>query len=414
MSIINIGGVSTTTLANQFKTPLYVYDQSVIESTINTFLTTFVSDNFPTKIIYASKAFQALAMVNLIAEFGLGLDVVSGGELYTALKSNLPVEDIYFHGNNKSPEELEFSFKSGVEHIICDNFMELEVLSTLAYKYERKINIMLRLNVGIEAYTHEYIITSHIDSKFGMDFYSEECQKCIVLLKNHPYLVFEGIHSHIGSQIFDLTAWFASIDKLVDYLKNFEEELVLNIGGGFGISYTVDDEPLPLDQSLKQIIAYVEVALAYNNVKIKQLIIEPGRSIVGNAGSTLYTLGYQKQTPEKLYYFVDGGMSDNLRPALYQAKYEADIANKMDMPKTNKVTVAGKCCESGDVLIEECMLPDAEAGDILITYTTGAYGYSMSNQYNKNLIPAVVFVKNGEAREVVRRQTFEDLLIYDV
>jgi diaminopimelate decarboxylase len=273
---------------------------------------------------------------------------------------------------------------------------------------------MLRLNVGIEAHTHEYIITSHIDSKFGIAFDSDECQKCLNLLAENPYLKFEGVHSHIGSQIFDLTAWYASIDKLVTYLKTFDQPLVLNIGGGFGIKYTEDDQPIPLAESLKLLIAYVEKAVTEQNVIISKLMIEPGRSIVGNAGSTLYTVGYQKQTPQKLYYFVDGGMSDNLRPSLYQAKYDCDIANKLDAPKTEKVTVAGKGCESGDILIEETLLPPAEIGDILVTYTTGAYGYSMSNQYNKNLVPAVVFVKDGVAREVIRRQTFENLMDYEV
>jgi len=420
MSILEIGGVRTTELASKFKTPLYVYDQERLESTLETFVTHFKSDHFPTNIIYASKAFQAVQMVNLVAQYGLGVDVVSAGELFIALRSVMSRDKIYFHGNNKTPDELAFAFKSGIKHIICDNLMELQVINDLAQKFKQEMNIMLRLNVGIEAHTHEYIITSHIDSKFGISFESDECQNCLDLLKNNPYLKFEGIHSHIGSQIFDLTAWYASIDKLVGYLKAFDESnlfdfpLVLNIGGGFGIKYTEDDTPIPLDESLKLLIGYVEKVLIEQDVTIKELMIEPGRSIVGNAGCTLYTVGYQKKTPEKLYYFVDGGMSDNLRPSLYQAKYACDIANRMDAPKTEVVTVAGKCCESGDVLIEECLLPVAEAGDLLVTYTTGAYGHSMSNTYNKNMTPAVVFVKNGRTREVVRRQTLEDLIQYDI
>ena len=414
MSILEIGGVRVDELVNKFKTPLYVYDQEQIEDTLSTFVDNFKSEQFATKIIYASKAFQAVQMVDLIAEYGLGLDIVSSGELFTATKSKMPREMIYFHGNNKTPEELDLAFKLGVKHIICDNFMELEVINQLAHEYKQEMNIMLRLNVGVEAHTHEYIITSHIDSKFGFSFDSDECKNCLNLLKDNPYLKLEGIHSHIGSQIFDLTAWYASIDKLIEYLKTFERPLVLNIGGGFGIKYTNEDQPLDLADSLKLLIAYVEKGLSEQDVTITQLMIEPGRSIVGNAGSTLYTVGYQKQTPQKLYYFVDGGMSDNLRPALYQAKYECDIANKMNAPKTKKVTVAGKCCESGDILIEECMLPEAEQGDILVTYTTGAYGYSMSNQYNKNVTPGVVFVKDGIAREVIRRQTLEELLHYEI
>jgi len=414
MSILTIGGVKATELVRQFKTPLYVYDQSKIEETLDIFINNFQSETFPTQIIYASKAFQAIQFINLIAEYGLGIDVVSGGELFVALKSNMPRHLIYFHGNNKSVAELELAFKSGVEHIICDNFMELEVISRLADQYQQKMNIMLRLNVGIEAHTHEYVITSHIDSKFGFAWDSDERRKCFELLDKSPYLIFEGIHAHIGSQIFDLTAWYATIEKLVSYLKTFDRPLVLNIGGGFGIKYTADDNPIPLDESLKLLVGYVEEELLKQNVNISKLMIEPGRSIVGNAGSTLYTIGYQKRTPEKLYYFIDGGMSDNLRPALYQAKYDCDLANKMDEPKTEKVTIAGKCCESGDVLIEGCMLPEAKQGDILITYTTGAYGHSMSNQYNKNLLPSVVMVKEGKAQEVIRRQTLEDLITYEL
>jgi len=414
MSILEIGGLKVTELASKFSTPLYVYDQNQIEATLTTFINHFKSEKFPTKIIYASKAFQSVQMINLIAEYGLGLDVVSGGELFIALEAEIDRDMIYFHGNNKTPDELKLAFKSGVKHIICDNFMELEVIDELSRKYKQKMNIMLRLNVGIEAHTHEYTITTHIDSKFGFAWDSDECKKCLDLLARHPYLEFEGIHCHIGSQIFDLTAWYASIDKLVTYLKTFARPLVLNIGGGFGIKYTEEDQPIPLAESLKLLIRYVERTILEQNVNISELIIEPGRSIVGNAGSTLYTVGYQKQTPEKLYYFVDGGMSDNLRPSLYQAKYSCDIANKLDAPKTEKVTVAGKCCESGDILIHDCMLPVAEQGDILVVYTTGAYGHSMSNQYNKNVVPGVVFVKDGVAKEIIRRQTLEDLLHYEV
>jgi len=420
MSILEIGGIKATELASRFKTPLYVYDQALLESTLETFTTHFKSDQFPTEIIYASKAFQAVQMVNLVAAYGLGIDVVSAGELFTALKSKMPRDKIYFHGNNKTPEELEFAFKSSVKHIICDNLMELQVMDCLSRQFKQEMNVMLRLNVGVEAHTHEYIITSHIDSKFGIAFESDECKQCLDLLENHSYLKFEGVHSHIGSQIFDLTAWYASIDKLVYYLKSFDESnsfdlpLVLNIGGGFGIKYTEDDTPLPLAESLRLLVSYVEKALFEQGVRIKALMIEPGRSIVGSAGCTLYTVGYQKKTPERLYYFVDGGMSDNLRPSLYQAKYACDIATKMDAPKTEEVTVAGKCCESGDILIERCMLPPVVAGDLLVTYATGAYGHSMSSQYNKNVTPAVVFVKNGVSREVIRRQALEDLLQYDI
>jgi len=414
MSVLEIGGVKVTELVREFKTPLYVYDQSQIEETLTLFSKHFKSDRFPTQILYASKAFQTVHFLNLINEYDFGVDVVSGGELFVALKSNLPRDLIYFHGNNKSVEELEMAFVSEVKHIVCDNVMELQEIERLAKHYEQEMNILLRLNVGIEAHTHKYIVTSHIDSKFGFAWGSAECEACLELLSQSSYLKLEGLHAHIGSQIFDVAGWQLAIEKLISCLKNFDEALVLNIGGGFGISYTDEDHPMPIDETLDRLVRHVEQELEKQQVEISKLMIEPGRSIVGSAGSTLHTIGYQKRTPEKLYYFIDGGMSDNLRPALYQAKYQCDIANKMDQKKTEQVTIAGKCCESGDILIEECMLPPASVGDILVTYTTGAYGYSMSNQYNKNLIPSVVFVKDGHVREVVKRQTFEDLIKNEV
>lgn len=413
-SILHIGGVSATELTTRFKTPLYVYDQGKIEEVIHTFKEHFVSTNFATNILYASKAFQAVEMLNLIADNGFGLDIVSGGELYAALQSRMEPENIYFHGNNKTPEELNLAFLSGVTHIVVDNFMELEAIANLAAQYQQEISISLRLNVGVEAHTHEYIVTSHIDSKFGMAYDSEDCQKCLELVATNPFLTLEGFHSHIGSQIFDTDAWYASIDILVGYLKDFPQGLMLNIGGGFGIRYTEADTPIPLADMLTGLISYVEKALADTGQSINKLIIEPGRSLVGEAGCTLYTVGYQKETPGKKYYFVDGGMGDNMRPSLYQARYLCDVANKLDSPKTEKVTVAGKYCESGDILIREALLPPVEQGDLLVIYTTGAYGYSMSSQYNRNAVPGVVFCKDGVATEIVKRQSYEDLIRNEV
>ena len=408
--MLYIGGVSAAKLAADFQTPLYVYDQKVLEDTAETFLTHFQSEDFATKILYASKAFQGIELLNLYAKKGIGLDVVSGGELFAALQSQLPVERIYFHGNNKTPEELTFALISGVQHIVVDNYMELQVIDQLVRQHQQPLNICLRLNVGVEAHTHEYIVTSHVDSKFGMAFESAECQACLQLIEANPYLVLEGLHSHIGSQIFDTAAWYASIDILTGYLKEFSTPLALNIGGGFGIAYTANDDPQPIEGVLESLVHYVERSLKRQGLEIAELVIEPGRSLVGDAGSTLYTLGYQKETPGKTYYFVDGGMGDNMRPSLYQAEYACDIANRMDEPKTQMATIAGKYCESGDVLIKEAPLPPAQPGDLLVIYKTGAYGYSMSSAYNRNPIPGVVFVKDGVATEVVRRQSYEDLI----
>jgi len=411
---LEIGNLSASQLVNEFGSPLYVYDEAMIERMIDLFVENFVSNKFATRILYASKAFQAIALLNLMADKGLSLDVVSQGELFAALKSRMNPENIFFHGNNKGFEELDFAISHKVGHIVVDNYMELANIAKIAEVYHREVKVSLRLNVGIEAHTHKYIITSHIDSKFGLSYDSVEMAQCLDLIEGNKFLLLEGFHSHIGSQIFDTTAWFAAIDKLIDYLSDFEQPLVLNIGGGFGIAYTQNDKPQALEVTLKQLVTYVEEKLEEKNLKIKELVIEPGRSLVAKAGTTLYTVGYQKETPNRRYYFVDGGMGDNIRPSLYQAKYSAAIANKLDAPKMHKVTVAGKYCESGDVLIEEIELPAVDEGDILAVYDTGAYGYSMSSNYNRNPIPAVVFVKDGQAREIIKRQTFEQLIENEV
>ncbi|SJZ68951.1 diaminopimelate decarboxylase [Pilibacter termitis] len=410
MNELTIAGVKATELAREYGTPLYVYDQEKIEEKLLEFKENFTSPRFKTKILYASKAFQTIEMIDLVHSFGFCLDVVSGGEFFTALQSQMPVENIYFHGNNKSFAELEFAIENGLQHVIADNLMEVEFLSELAKTQKRNLQVMLRLNVGIDAHTHEYIVTAHIDSKFGMSYESVDCQKAIQLIQESEFLELEGFHAHIGSQIFDLTAWFAEIEKLVHVLKDFDESLTLNLGGGFGVTYTEADKPIPIAENMKAFIEKTEEILEKENVMIRELIIEPGRSVVAEAGITLYTIGYQKKTPNKQYYFVDGGMTDNIRPALYQAEYSCDVVNKLDVEKTETVTIAGKMCESGDIIIQQTKLPKVTTGDILAVYSTGAYGFSMSSHYNRATRPAVIFVKKGESRIVVKRESYEDLL----
>lgn len=414
MSELMIGEIPVSQLVAKYQTPLYVYDEKKLEDTIKAFKQGFQSDHFKTKILYASKAFQTVEMLKLIEKYYLGLDVVSGGEIYTALRAEFPVEEIYFHGNNKTPDELRFAIENGLNHFIADNEMEVELLDALSQEYNKKIHVMIRLNVGIEAHTHEYIVTAHIDSKFGMLYESEACQKALNIIQDSEQLLLEGFHAHIGSQIFEMSAWLAEIDKLVSYLQDFDDVLSLNLGGGFGIRYTENDAPLPIEKSVQELVSYTEEALKKQGQTIQQLMIEPGRSIVGEAGTTLYTVGFIKETPHKKYYFVDGGMTDNIRPALYQAEYTCDLATKLQSEKSEKVTVAGKMCESGDVVIQETYLPVAEPGDILAVYATGAYGYSMSSNYNRALTPAVVFVKDGVSKIVVRRQSYADLLRSEV
>ena len=414
MTELHIGGVAASQLVAQYGSPLYVYDQQQLETNLQAYKKAFQSDRFPTKILYASKAFQTVGMMNLVNQYGFGVDVVSAGELYTALQSDVPVDHIYFHGNNKSTEELKMAFESGMQHIVCDNLMELTELSQLANDYKQPMQIMFRLNVGIEAHTHEYIVTTHIDSKFGMAYDSSDFKACLELLNDNDYLELEGFHVHIGSQIFEMDAWYAAIDKMVSYLNDFDQPLTLNLGGGFGVRYTEDDKPLGIEETMNQLLRYLDQSLTAADLTVKELIIEPGRSLVAEAGYTLYEIGYQKQTPNKTYYFVDGGMADNIRPSLYQAKYSCDVANKMDAEKTEHVTVAGKYCESGDVLIQNVALPKVEKGDLLVVYATGAYGYSMSSNYNRSLTPAVVFAKDVQTTEIVKRQTYLDLLRNDL
>lgn len=411
MSELSINGVKVSSLKEKYGTPLYVYDENMIINHMQKFNDAFKSSMFATKVVFASKSFNTKEMLRIAAREGLGLDCVSMGELYTAFSVSFPNKDIYMHGNNKSIEELEACIIGNI-HIVVDNVDELELLISLAKTKE--VNVYVRLNVGVDAHTHKYIVTSHIDSKFGVIYQSVDYNKMLDLIAANSNIKLEGFHAHIGSQIFDISAFEAEIDKLVEACKGFDYPLSLDLGGGFGVKYTESDSPVPFDVVAKTLIGYVENSIKKNKVTLNKVIIEPGRSIVAEAGYTLYTIGFIKQTPNRIYYFVDGGMTDNIRPALYQAKYACDVATKMNEVKNKMVCIAGKCCESGDIIIENCMLPQASSGDLLIIYSTGAYGYAMSSNYNKALTPAVVFIKDGKDRLVVRRQTYEDLILREL
>lgn len=414
-NVLEISGVSVEQLANTCKTPLYIYDENKITAKLSQFHELFQSSDFETEVLYASKAFTCKAMVELVKSHGLSLDVVSGGELYTAKQANFPMEHVYFHGNNKSYEELQMALTYGVGTIVVDNAMECELLLTAVRQSGKTIKTMLRVNPGVEAHTHKYIVTAHLDSKFGTSITQKEAiAEMVKTLTSVPQISFEGFHSHIGSQIFDKDAYVAEIEKLCEFVNEMQNEYgihtnALNLGGGFAAYYTEEDHPIPLQEVCKTILDACKREKDKYQLPLNKIMIEPGRSIVAEAGSTLYRVGFQKETENKKYIFVDGGMSDNIRPALYQAAYSCDIANRMNEEKCEKVTVAGKCCESGDILVEDVMLPHAQDNDLLILYTTGAYGYSMASNYNRLGRPAVVFVKDGKVREVVRRESFEDL-----
>lgn len=414
--MLEIGGVRVDTLAQTYKTPLFVYDEDQLRSRLQEYATFFQSDTMETGVLYASKAFSCKAMLRLVKEYGLSLDVVSGGELYTAKAVDFDMSKVYFHGNNKSKEELEMAINYGVGTIIVDNLMEAQMLHEMSQSIDHTIHVLLRVNPGIDAHTHKYIVTGHVDSKFGISLLQEkELVDVIRTFDQDEHLSFDGLHAHIGSQIFDKNAFIAEIEKMFGFIKHLEDTYdihlnTLDLGGGFAATYTSEDHPIPLQEVCSTIVSHCEKQNQELGLSIQKILIEPGRSVVAEAGSTIYTVGFMKQTPNKKYVFVDGGMADNIRPALYQAKYNADIANKMDAPKDTVYTVAGKACESGDILIEGIALPKCEPGDLLVTYTTGAYGYAMASHYNKNPLPGVVFCRQGKAREVIRRESYEHLI----
>ena len=397
-------------LKEKYGTPLYIYDENHLISNMRGYLDNFKSKEFETEVLFASKALNIKEIIRLCQKEGMSLDCVSKAEIYTALSVNFDPKKIYFHGNNKSYDEIKYAIENNIGVIVCDNLMELEVIDSISNELKKQVNVMFRMNVGVDAHTHKFVITAHVDSKFGILYGSDDYKKILELLKNSKYINFIGFHSHIGSQIFDLDAFKHAASKVVSYLKDFDKVLQINLGGGYGVHYTDSDSPIPFDVVSKTLIKTVEDELKKQNIKISKLSIEPGRSIVAEAGYTLYTVGYTKKTPNKEYYFIDGGMTDNIRPALYQAKYDCDIVGKENCKKDHVVTIAGKCCESGDLIIENYNLPEAKPGDLLVTYTTGAYGYSMASNYNKALYPAIVFVNGDSDRLVVRRQTLEELI----
>ncbi len=418
--ILHIGGVSVEKLREEYGTPLYIMDQKLIEDNIQKYKECFSSDKFETQVIYATKAFLTVGMCQLVKKFGIGMDAVSDGELFTIKHSGFPMENVYMHGNNKSNTELEMCIDYGVGTIIVDNFYELKRLEKICEARGAKVKTLLRVNPGIEAHTHEYIKTSKDSSKFGETIYEEKIYDIIKEFQKSKYVELLGFHCHIGSQIFDTKAFYAEIETMMDFIEAVKEKLdfttrYLNLGGGFGIYYVEGDKELDIPAVMKRMVEILEEKLDEYKISLERVIIEPGRSIVGNAGTTIYTVGGTKITHSgKKYIFVDGGMADNIRPALYQAEYEGCLANKMNEAVSEEVTVAGKCCESGDMLIQNEMFAAAQEGDILAVSTTGAYNYSMSSNYNRLRKPAVVLVKEGKSKLLVRRETYEDLVRTDM
>jgi diaminopimelate decarboxylase len=414
-----IGGCDATELARVFGTPLFVYDEVFLREQIRAFHRALRSLSVDYEISYAAKAFCTVAMCQLAMQEGMTIDVVSGGELYTALKAGVPPEKIRFHGNNKTPEEIEFGLSVQVGVFVVDNFYELELLNRLAQEKGNKVDILLRVAPGVEAHTHDYIATGQQDSKFGFDLQTGQAKQALDALADLSSVRCVGLHCHIGSQIFDPSGHIVAARRMCDlYAVGVARGLplrILNLGGGFGIRYTAADHPLPIEAYLEQLVRAVKEQCEHNRVPLPQLWFEPGRSIVGPAGTTLYRVGSQKVIPGvRNFLAVDGGMTDNPRLALYGANYETALANRMLDPAGQLWTVAGKCCESGDIILRDVPLPDPEHGDLLAVFATGAYNFSMVSHYNRIPHPAVVFVRDGRARLVVRRETWEDVARLDV
>lgn len=415
---LTIGGVDSLKLAKEYGTPLVVYDVSQIRNQIRAFKKVFEEEQVNYAVSYASKAFASIAMYQIANEEGAYTDVVSAGELYTAMKANFPMERVSFHGNNKSKEELEMAVKNHVGKIMIDNFYEINLLNQVLEEQDSEINVMLRITPGISAHTHEYDQTGQVDSKFGFDLKSGQADKALQEVLKNQRMHMLGIHAHIGSQIFELNGFEMAAAKLVDvaasWRKNYDYTAqVINVGGGFGIKYVQEDHPLKPEEFVKAIVKTIKDEATKHNFPLPEIDIEPGRSIVGPAGYNLYKVGSMKEIPGLVpYVAVDGGMGDNIRPALYQAKYETVLANDPQRKASQEFHVAGKYCESGDILAD-AKLPSLKAGDILAMLDTGAYGYSMASNYNRNPRPAVVFAEDGKAQVVIRRESLEDLVHLD-
>ena len=416
---LSVGGNDITSLASQYGTPLYVYDEPTIRTMARQFVSEFTSRYPNTKVAYAPKAFLNISMAKIAEEENLELDVVSGGEIAVAAAAGFPTAKMHFHGNNKTPSELSESVNSGVETIVVDGFQELDLLNEIARDQNVVQGIMLRLSPSIDAHTHGHTTTGILDVKFGFSIETGESTVAIRQALQSSNLDLKGIHFHLGSPIFELEPYSTAIDTVFDYLAQFVPE-GLNLrefspGGGFAIGYTRESPPPPVSAYAEVITSMLKNKCSDLNIEPPVLIIEPGRSIVGRAGVAVYTVGVIKEIPTvRTYVSLDGGMGDNIRPALYGSEYEAVIANKIIAEDEKIVTLAGKYCESGDLLVKDVLLPRIETGDIVAIPSSGAYCLAMSSNYNMNPRPAVVMVGNGQSRLVRKRETYKDLMALDL
>jgi len=413
---LEIGGCDVVDLSQDFGTPLFIYDEQTLRDQCRAYHAAFGARTDLYEIVYASKAFSCRAMAELVAQEGLSLDVATGGELAAALAGGFLPGRIYFHGNNKSPAEIDAGLDAGIGHFVVDSFEEIERLEAAAAARGRSQDVLVRVTPGVRPNTHDFIQTGQQDSKFGFGLADGRAQEAVRRLRDAPHLELVGVHAHIGSQIFELDSYRREVEVLFIAIDEWRRDYgfecrIFNIGGGLGIRYTTADQPSSIAEFAAIAVDAVRAGASKHGIPMPRLFVEPGRSIAGKAAVTAYTVGTVKVIPGvRTYVAVDGGMSDNLRPMLYDSKYEAMLANKAEEPATEVVTVAGKHCESGDVLVRDVYVAPPEPGDILVTPATGAYGYAMANNYNAQPRPAVVMVGDGRARVIIERETWDDVL----
>ena len=418
---LEIGGCDCVDIVNQYGTPVYVLDEGFIRNNCRIYKNA-MDKFYPSNgmVLYASKAFCTMAMCKIVDQEGLGLDVVSGGELFTAIKAGFPMEKVYFHGNNKTLEEIELAIDHNIRRIVVDNKEELHTIDALASMKGKVVNISFRIKPGIDAHTHDFVQTGQIDSKFGVALENGEALEIVSIASKLKNVHVAGIHCHIGSQIFDLAPFELAAKVMLNFIAEIKGKLgleieELNLGGGYGIKYMPQHDPIEYDHYIESVSKLVKSICEDKRIKLPFIVMEPGRSIVASAGITLYKIGAVKDIQNvRKYISVDGGMADNPRYALYQSEYDAALANRPEAIRTEKVTIAGKCCESGDLLIKDIMMPEVKVGEILAVFATGAYNYSMSSNYNRIPRPPVVLVKNGQSRLIVKREDLNDIIRNDI
>ena len=419
--VLEIGGINVRELAREYGTPVMVLDEKKIRDNIRQYRKSFQENYHDFQVVYAGKAMLNKALCKIIEAETAGLDVVSGGEFYTALQAGFPMENVFFHGNNKLKSELEMALENNTGRIVIDNFHEFALLQNMAVQKKKRVNCLLRITPGIEAHTHEYIKTGQADSKFGVGLKNGQALQLIKKILEADYLNFKGLHAHIGSQIFNLESFNRLIDIVFEFCQKLKDETgkvitELNLGGGLGISYVAEENPPSINEFVTSITTKVKEEGKKHNYPLPRLIVEPGRSIIGDAGTTIYRVGSIKAIPgyDKKYIAVDGGMTDNIRPALYDSQYRALAADKCFAVPDEEVTIAGKCCESGDILIKNIKFPKINTGELIAIPCTAAYSFALSNNYNKIPRIPIVLVNEGCSRVIVKRESYSDLIKNEV